>query len=520
MATRSRAPQPPSGPWLPPRRHVKMMRADASDDVSADATATLTMAAREAGAPVAEPGAVPEAPLDPSTPGPAAEALAGQPASVDPLAQRRRVSRWDRPPEPRDWRWVVGHIGRALITLGLLMFGFVAYQLWGTGIQTARAQHKLESQFEDKIDDLAAAGITSDTFPAVTTATTPASVAPTVPSDTSVTTTTAPSKTTVPAGPVQQDYGAIECGDGIGKITIPKIDVNFFYVACVGKSELDRGVGHFPKSVVPGQFGNAALAGHRTSHKAPFEDLDELEPGDEIRIETILGGAYTYVVTGSEVVDPSDYNVVTDSDPTKATLTLITCTPKFTSKQRLVIHADVDPARSGSPVGVGEIYYGETSPDPSLGAGTLPDDGLGAEAPTTAVATTVAAETTVPADPAATSTTTAGETTTVAATSTTTAAADSATTAPAAGAPQDAGAVDVEAEFADDAFQQGWFDDSAAIPHVLGWGALFGLIWYGSYRFAKRFRNMWLGILVGITPFFVVLYFFYENVNRLLPAAL
>ena len=50
-----------------------------------------------------------------------------------------RVSKWDRPPDPHDWRFWVGTLGKALIATGLLLFGFVAYQLWGTGIETARA---------------------------------------------------------------------------------------------------------------------------------------------------------------------------------------------------------------------------------------------------------------------------------------------------------------------------------------------------------------------------------------------
>jgi len=63
----------------------------------------------------------------------------------------KRVSKWDRPPEPHDWRYYVGGLGKILIITGLLMFGFVAYQLWGTGIETARAQNKLENQFNQLI---------------------------------------------------------------------------------------------------------------------------------------------------------------------------------------------------------------------------------------------------------------------------------------------------------------------------------------------------------------------------------
>src|SRR5215207_9989485 len=64
------------------------------------------------------------------------------------------VSKWDRPPEPKDWRYFVGGAGKVLIALGLLMFGFVAYQLWGTGIETARAQNRLESNFEERLAEL------------------------------------------------------------------------------------------------------------------------------------------------------------------------------------------------------------------------------------------------------------------------------------------------------------------------------------------------------------------------------
>jgi len=202
----------------------------------------------------------------------------------------------------------------------------------------------------------------AQTTPAVQSTTPPTTAHPPRPT-TPTTVKSATPRTSVPPGPVVQDYGAITCGDGIGRITIPEIDLNFYYVACVGTAELNRSVvGHYPRSVVPGQLGNAALAGHRTSRAAPFGDLDALKPGDVIQIETILGGAYTYVVTGSEVVNPSDYHVVTDSDPTKATLTLITYTPKYTSKQRLVVHAALDTSRSGSPVGVGQPYYGEANP--------------------------------------------------------------------------------------------------------------------------------------------------------------
>jgi sortase A len=421
--------------------------------------------------------------------------------------RRKRVSRWDRPKEPHDWRWVVGHIGRALITLGLLMFGFVAYQLWGTGIQTARAQDHLENEFEAQLADR---GVTAATVAPATTTTTPTTVAATsdtaVVTDPAVTTTVAPEATTTSIQPVEQIFGNINPGDSLGVIRIPSIDLHFYIVAGVSKQNLSDGVGHFPNTPVPGQLGNAVLAGHRTTHLAPFYDLDHLKVGDDVDVTTILGNAYAYVVTGSEIVSPSDYHVVTDSDPTMATLTLITCTPIGTSSQRLVVHATLDTTRS-SPVGATTTYYGET------GAATF-DTELPAEdtLPAEDAATTVAAA----PDPSVPAGTVAAATSVAAAVDTTTASSAAATVTD----NSTVSAVNPIDEFSDDAFDAGWFDDSAAFPHVAAWAALFALVWYGFYRLAKWRRNAWIGIAAGLIPFIVVLYFLYENINRLLPAAI
>ena len=103
--------------------------------------------------------------------------------SEKPPASHEKVSHWDRPKPPHDWRWVVGGIGRTLITLGLLMFAFVAYQLWGTGIQTAQAQRSLSKEFDQQIADIDP--VTTTTPP---TTTTPADVT-TLPADPAATTT-------------------------------------------------------------------------------------------------------------------------------------------------------------------------------------------------------------------------------------------------------------------------------------------------------------------------------------------
>jgi sortase A len=75
-------------------------------------------------------------------------------------------------------------------------------------------------------------------------------------------------------------------------------------------------------------------------------------------------------------------------------------------------------------------------------------------------------------------------------------------------------------EAAEDAFSNHWFTDSAAWPHVALWGALATAVVIGAYFLARHFRNSWIGLAAGIVPFVVALYFSYQNINRLLPAAL
>ncbi|HEY4334054.1 MAG TPA: sortase [Ilumatobacteraceae bacterium] len=481
---------------------------DQAPDLSPDLTPDLTPAATPAASPAATSAAMmKQAP-----------------------SHRRRISRWDRPPEPHDWRWIVGHIGRTLITLGLLMFGFVAYQLWGTGIQTARAQSDLRTQLNNGFK---AAGISPDTFgtisPTTTSTsapvatvpiTTPAgSVAPPGTPTTPASTTTAAPTTTI--APVPQNYGLVKPGDAIAEIKIPKIDINFLVVAGVGTKQLADGIGHFPNTPAAGQLGNAVFAGHRTTHSHPFLDLDQLKPGDQILVRTKLGGAYVYIVTDSVVVKPTDYHVVTDTDPTKATLTLITCTPPRTATSRLVVHAALDVGAS-SPVGIGQINYGEGQPFPAdtevapdgttVTNATLPGD---EEEGATTVATTAGA---APVSSAVSNSDSANSSSANSTSANSTASASASPSTSTASTTADT----VPNQFTGDnsAFSQGWFDDAGAWPHVAFWGVLLLLVWYGAYWVAKRRRNLWMALLTGCVPTILVLYFFYENVNRLLPAAL
>ena len=212
--------------------------------------------------------------------------------------------------------------GRVLITAGVLILLFVAYQLWGTGILQARSQDELKSQFDRTL--ATATSTTTTTAPTATTA---------------PTTTT----TTLPPAPARAGEG-----DPVANIEIPKIDVSQTVVEGVAVDDLRKGPGHYPATPLPGQEGNAAIAGHRTTYGAPFADLDQLEVGDVIHVKTVQGD-FTYKVSKNPfAVDPNDGSVLEDEpDPNRAgghlaTLTLTTCTPKFSAAQRLIVQAKLD----------------------------------------------------------------------------------------------------------------------------------------------------------------------------------
>jgi sortase A len=397
---------------------------------------------------------------------------------AEPTAKPGRVRKFDRPPPPHDWRWWVGGLGKTLIAAGLLMFGFVAYQLWGTGIETARAQSALENEFEDLL-----AGRTTTDAPVITV---PDSVLDTVAGtapDTIPDTVPGTIPDTVPASAPEAAPIAVptvEEGDPIARIEMPAIGVDNIVVAGVEKSDLKKGPGHYPETPMPGQLGNAAIAGHRTTYGQPFFNVDKLEVGDEI-VVTTLDGRYVYRVTGQQIVSPSDYQVVATTDPTTATLTLTSCHPKYTARERIIITSELDTAASSGPVGEPVINYGR----PIDEAGGEPD-------PTNTVAESVPTDSTSTSEPAV-----AGiddDPSTVA----------------------QAGSDAVNAEIAD-AFADGWFSDPNANGQVAIWGLLLAAIGLVSYLVSKKAKRDWVGLTVGIVPFVIVLYFFFQNVNRLLP---
>ena len=73
----------------------------------------------------------------------------------------------------------------------------------------------------------------------------------------------------------------------MARLEIPRIGVDEIVVAGVGVDDLHKGPGHYPDTPLPGERGNVAIAGHRTTYGAPFHDIDELQPGDEVVATTV-----------------------------------------------------------------------------------------------------------------------------------------------------------------------------------------------------------------------------------------
>ncbi|MGA0970026.1 MAG: class E sortase [Ilumatobacteraceae bacterium] len=399
-------------------------------------------------------------------------------------ARQHRRARWDRPPEPHDWRWGIGLLGRGLVVAGLAMLGFVAYQLWGTGLQTAAAQRDLDARFSALIAETPAMSIadTPTTTTAVsptTTVASPASTTTVVENSTTTTTTVAPAIWPADAG--------IAIGDPIARIEMPAIGTDHIVVAGVGVDELQQGPGHFPDTPLPGQLGNAAIAGHRTTYGQPFHDVDRLAEGDDIVITT-PAGRFVYRVTGTGIVEPTDYYVVATDDPTTAVLTLTSCHPKWSAAQRIIVSATLDPTRSDTP----------SSPTGYAAAPEATPAILTAADITTTVATTDAASETTAVSGAAVSTPTTITPTTV----------TPATTAV---------TVPEQPLASDAAFSRGWFHDPDAIGSVAIWAAVLIAIAVVASRLNRRFRTLAAGTLPALIPFAFALYRFYAEVNRLLP---
>ncbi|NHA69353.1 class E sortase [Phycicoccus sp. CMS6Z-2] len=203
-------------------------------------------------------------------------------------------------------RRVVGWTGEVLVTLGVLVLLFVAWQLWWTDVVAERAQQQIVRSLTH---DFAAEGpgpaaVTGDTYP------------------------------------------GLGGSRAFAVIRVPRFGADYArpVVEGVDAPQLALGVGHYEGTARPGRVGNFAVAGHRTTYGRPFHDIDTLRPGDRVIVET-KPRVFVYEVTGDEIVRPWQTEVIAPvpdevgARPTERLLTMTSCHPKYSATYRYVTHA-------------------------------------------------------------------------------------------------------------------------------------------------------------------------------------
>jgi sortase A len=208
--------------------------------------------------------------------------------------------------------------GWTFIGMGSFVLYFLVYQLIGTNAVTSRGQDELRNQLQKEWSAPATPGAQ-------------------------------------PKGPTKVVPRRVAAGKPLAVLDIPKIGLdNKVIVEGVGRDELRKGPGHVPSTVLPGQDGTFGVSGHRTTYGAPFYRLNELAKGDTITV-VIREAIYNYTVTRTAIVRPTDTQVLDnvngpDGKP-KATITLTTCHPRYSARQRLIVFGDL----SGTSVNTGQV---------------------------------------------------------------------------------------------------------------------------------------------------------------------
>lgn len=229
---------------------------------------------------------------------------------------------------------MIGVLGELLITAGVIVLLYVAWQLWlGDVIYGAQAEaesEQLSQQWAQEYEP-------------------PAPVATAEPE---------------PAGPITAEPVLLpEPGDAevFALMRIPRFGSDYAFQMAGGVSRartLDKTyIGHYPGTSMPGQPGNFAVAAHRTTFGAPFNRIAELHVGDAIVVET-QGGWYTYRFRTLEYVTPSETEVLLpvpqamDVPAGTPYITMTSCSPMFSLAERIVgygVFESYTPREAGPP---------------------------------------------------------------------------------------------------------------------------------------------------------------------------
>ncbi|RYB94492.1 class E sortase [Nocardioides oleivorans] len=237
-----------------------------------------------------------------------ADQRAGQ--SADQRADRTAGARW------------LGRVGVVLVVAGLALGAYVAWQVWGTNVVSQRTHRALvedvEQTWRDRAGDGAGASVETD----------------------------------------RGDVSAI--------VRIPAFGDDYAVPVLEGTSDevLAAGFGHFSDTAEAGAKGNYALAAHRITHGEPLRAMPELQPGDEVVVET-RQWTYTYVLDtgGADLTvpftagwvladvpaNPDAGGVQPAQEPGQRLLTLTTCSELFHTDDRLVAFGHLESKEPTTP---------------------------------------------------------------------------------------------------------------------------------------------------------------------------
>ena len=130
-----------------------------------------------------------------------------------------------------------------------------------------------------------------------------------------------------------------DSGEAVGRLELPSIDKDFVVVHGSGTEALRKGPGLYDATRFPGVPGTSAIAGHRTTYGAPFNDIDSLEEGDRITV-TMPYARFDYTIEKTEIVKPTATEVIDDVGYDR--LVLSACHPLYSAAQRIVVFAKLE----------------------------------------------------------------------------------------------------------------------------------------------------------------------------------
>lgn len=241
-------------------------------------------------------------------------------------------------------RFALRSIGWLFISAGMVVALYLFYSLYWTGIETSQAQEQLRDDFAELVAEATPDSLQVGELP---------------PLD-------------ADAGESREEGTAAVLPEGMddgeviglmefyrpGEDSSVVIDEPVAVVQGVTVEALKDGPGRYPGTAYPGQDGNFAVAGHRTTYGAPFWDLDKLQEGDEIHVTDRNGTRWIYEFVEQEIVGPGDISVL-EQDPLelgRPMLTLTTCNPRWSQRERLIVFAELSedqlPMVAQSAVGV------------------------------------------------------------------------------------------------------------------------------------------------------------------------